>query len=268
MGKGRPFLEVFASALRENYRFPILEIFAFLYAFGTFIFAGLGVLGTVAQTSEIYAHGLVNSLTGMPLFIFVILILVNIAYGLGNDIERGVVQTLLSYPLKRRSILSAKLLSALGIAILLFLGMQMLALFVLAPDIILSYFSTVLLSYLANLSPALLIAGIVLLLALVLKRGSVALVIGIVLYFGLSIIGSLVPFLAYTGFDITKAYAVIAPNMALDRYYSGVGLPFDYIGRWWIPSFSEVLFYLGAAYVLVAVIFLLGYVYFEWRLGI
>jgi ABC-type transport system involved in multi-copper enzyme maturation permease subunit len=266
MKKGRPFSEVFASALMENFRFPILEIFAFLYAFGTFIFAGLGA-AAITQTSEVVAHSLVNSLTGIPLFIFVILILVNIAYGLGNDLEKGVIQTLLSYPLKRRSILSGKLLSALGISLLLFLGMQMLALFILAPDIINSYFSTVLLTYIANLSSAFLIGGIVLLLALFLKRGSVALIIGIVLYFALSIIGSMVTFLAWTGSDILKVYAVIAPNMALDRYYGGVSVPY-FAGPLWVPSFSEVLFYLGTAYILVATVFLLGYVYFERRLGI
>jgi len=266
MTKGRPFLEVFASAAKENYRLPILEVFAFLYAFGTFIFAGLGA--AAAPSSELSAHGLVNSLNTMPLSIFVILILVNIAYGLGNDIEKGVIQTLLSYPLKRRSILTAKLLSALGIALLLFLGIQMLALFILAPDIMRDYFNTVLLSYLANLSLALLIAGIVLLLALVLKRGGLALVIGIVFYFALSIIASMVTFLAWSGSDIPlKAYAVIAPNMALDRYYAGLGSP-SYYREIWVPSFSEVLIYLGAAYLLVAIVFLVGYVYFDRRFGI
>lgn len=266
MGKGRPFLEVFASALRENYRFPVLEIFAFLYTFGTFIFAGSG--SSVAQTSEIFAHGLVNSLTGIPLFIFVILILVNIAYGLGSDIEKGVIQTLLSYPLTRRSILTAKLFSALGIALLLFLGTQMFALFILSPDIVRGYFSTILLSYLASLSLALFIAGIVLLLALVLKRGGIALVVGIVLYFALGIIAQTVTVLTWNGTDLPlKAYAVIAPIMALDRYYAGLGAP-SYYREIWVPSFSEVLAYLGASYVLVALVFLLGYVYFDRRFGI
>jgi len=193
---------------------------------------------------------------------------VNIAYGLGNDIEKGVIQTLLSYPLKRRSILTAKLLSALGIALLLFLGMQMFALFLLAPEIISHYFNTVLLSYLANLSNAFLIAGIVLMIALVLKRGGLALVIGVVLYFALGVIGSMVSFVFWTGSDLPlRAYAVIAPNMALDRYYAGLGAPSYYFGNW-IPSFSDVLVYVGAAYVLVALVFLLGYVYFDRRLGI
>lgn len=267
ISKGRPFLEVFSAAMKENYRFPILEIFAFLYAFGTFIFAGLGA--TVAQSSETFAHGLVNTLTGIPLFILLILIWANVAYGLGNDIEKGTIQTLLSYPLKRRTVLTAKLLSALGVSLLLFLGIQLFALFLLTPEITRDYFGTIALTYAANLSSSLLMAGIVLLVALVLKRGGLALVVGIVLYFALTIVSSMVFFLAWTGTELPfKAFALIYPNMALDRYYTGAGSsPFG-TSELWVPSFSEALGYIGASYVIVALIFLLCYVYFDRRLGI
>jgi hypothetical protein len=63
MGKGRPFLEVFASALHEDYRFPILEIFAFLYALGTFVFASFGSsMGIQAVSNESIAYILTASL--------------------------------------------------------------------------------------------------------------------------------------------------------------------------------------------------------------
>lgn len=251
--------------MKENYRFPILEIFAFLYAFGTFIFAGLGA--TVAESNEIFAHGLVNTLTGIPLFILLVLIWTNVAYGLGNDIEKGTIQTLLSYPLKRRSVLTAKLLSALGVALLLFLGIQLFALSLLTPEITRDYFGTIALTYAANLSSSLLMAGIVLLIALILKRGGLALVVGIVLFFSLSIVSSMVMFLAWTGTELpSKAFALIYPNMALDRYYAGAS-PYGPSGLW-IPSFSEALIYIGASYAIVAFIFLLCYVYFDRRLGI
>jgi len=268
MAKGSPFLEVFASALNEDYRFPILEVFVFLYALGTFVFAGLGT--TFASTEEAFAHSLVNSLSGMPSFIFFILILKNIAYGLGSDLEKGVIQTLLSYPLKRRYILTAKLLSALGVALLLYLVIQILALFLLAPDIITKHFTTVFLTYLAILSSTLLMAGFVLLLALGFKRGGLALVVGIVLYFALGIITSLVTFVAVaTGSGtLLKIFAVINPNLALQGYYAkGVGFsPFG--KRIWIPTFSEVVLYLAAAYFIVALVFAIGYVYFDRRLGV
>ncbi len=44
-GKGRPFLEILASALNEDYRFPILEVFAFLFALSTFAQARFGLAG-------------------------------------------------------------------------------------------------------------------------------------------------------------------------------------------------------------------------------
>jgi len=114
-----------------------------------------------------------------------------------------------------------------------------------------------------------LMAGIVLLVALVLKRGGLALVVGIVLYFALTIVSSMVFFLAWTGTELPfKAFALIYPNMALDRYYTGAGSsPFG-TSELWVPSFSEALGYIGASYVIVALIFLLCYVYFDRRLGI
>jgi len=268
MGKGRPFLEIFTYALDEDYRFPILEIFAFLFALGTFVFADFALHG---QTGEALAYSLVSRLCGFPLlFIFVVLILKNVAYGLGGDLEKGVMQTLFSYPLKRRYILTAKLLSGLGIALLLFLGIQIFGLFLLAPDVILTYPSTVFLTYAAQLcSPALLLAGLVLLLTLRLKRGGLALVIGFILFFAWLIVSGLVFSIAYgTGSDvILKIWAVINPNSALQTYYYHMGAV-GFASEAWVPSFSEVLLYLGAGYLIVAAIFVVGYVYFERRLEI
>jgi len=268
MGKGRPFLEVFASALNEDYRFPILELFAFLYAFGTFVFAGIGT--TFSQTEEAFAYYLVNSLFGLPLFIFLILILKNVAYGLGSDLEKGVIQTLLSYPIKRRNILTAKLLSALGVSLLLYFAIQIFALFIIAPNVVSNQFTTVLLTYLATLSSNLLIAGLVLLAALGIKKGGTALIVGIVLFFALAMISSVVIYVtSATGSDIAlRIYAVISPNLVLSGYYTG-GLGFTPSGKKvWTPTFSEVLIYIGAAYLVVAIVFAFAYFYFDRRLGI
>jgi len=269
MGKGRPFLEIFTYALDEDYRFPILEIFAFFFALGTFVFVDLGAYS--GQTGEALAYNLVSTLCGFPLlFIFVVLILKNVAYGLGGDLEKGVMQTLFSYPLKRRYILTAKLLSGLGIALLLLLGIQIFGLFLLAPDVILTYPSTVFLTYAAQLcSPALLLAGLVLLLTLRLKRAGLALVIGVVLLFAGLVVSGLVYSIAYgTGSDVAlKIWAVINPNLALQTYYYPMGAV-GFASETWVPSFSEVLLYLGAGYLIVAAIFVVGYVYFERRLEI
>jgi ABC-type transport system involved in multi-copper enzyme maturation permease subunit len=268
MGKGKPFLEIFASALHEDYRFPILEIFAFLYTLGTFVFASFGTY-IVPQTvvSESIAYTLTSSLLGLPLFIFIILLFKNVAYGFGSDLEKGIIQSYLSYPLKRWQILTAKLLSAIGLALGLFLTIQIVALYFLAPDIISPYLSTVLLTYAATLSPPLLVAGILLYVTLVLRRGGLALVIGIVLYFAMGIISSVAMFIAFA----TKSplplqiISVIAPNMVLTQYYS-INLPFG--NELWTPAFSEVLLYMGASYAVVALLFFVGYYYFSRRLDL
>jgi ABC-type transport system involved in multi-copper enzyme maturation permease subunit len=268
-GKGRPFLEIFASALHEDYRFPILEIFAFLYALGTFVFASFTTMTAASATGELTAYSVTSSLLGigMSLFVFLILIFKNIAYGLGSDIEKGIIQTFFSYPLKRRWILSAKLLSALGVALLLFISIQISALYVLAPDVVAPYFGIVLLTYAANLSFPLLTAGIILLVTLVLRRGGLALVLGIVLYFALGIIGNLVMFVAFATKSALglQIISVISPNFVLARYYQYA--PFGG-GEFWTPTFTEVLLYLGASYVIVASLFFVAYFYFSRRFGL
>jgi len=263
--KGRPFVEVFSSALHEDYRFPIIETFAFLYALSTFMFASFV---SVSTPGELVAYGLISSLLNLPLLIFIILIFKNLAYGLGSDIEKGIIQTYLSYPIKRRWILSAKLLSALGVAILLLLSVQISALYVLAPDVVAPYIGTVLLTYAANLSFPLLIAGIILLVTLILRRGGLALILGIVLYFALGMIQTLALVVSSgTGSPISLQIAsVISPNVVLDRYYQTYS-PFG-TSELWAPTFTEVLVYLGASYLIVASLFLVAYLYFSRRFGL
>ena len=270
MRKGKPFLEVLASALNEDYRFPILEIFAFLYVLGTFVFANLGIGAQYAKSGESVAFFLVNSLTGgafgaagLPVLILAVLILKNIAYGLGNELDKGVIQTFLSYPLKRRWLLTAKLLSSLGVALLLFIGIQVFALSILASEIVSPYMGTVLLTFAAVLSYPLLVASLVLMMTLFLKRGSIALIVGVVLYFASGMLPNLLAFAATaTGSNLLlKAYAIINPNVALTRHYiTGDEL--------WTPSFNEALLYMGASYALVFSILIVGYLYFEKRLEI
>ena len=267
MGKGKPFLEVLSSALHEDYRFPLLEIFAFLYAIGTFVLANFGVgLISSSTVSGATTYNVISSLLTMPLFIFLILIFKNIAYGLGSDLEKGIIQTYFSYPLKRRGILTAKLLSALGVALLLFLGIQISALYILAPDIVLPHLGTVLLTYVANLSYPFFIAGIMLLLTLILRRGGITLVIGIVLYFAMAIVTGIATVFALVSQNplLFQIVSGISPSTILAQYFSA----FPVLGEFWVPTFSEVLLYIGASYVLVASLFTLGYLYFSRRLNL
>ncbi|PVX25526.1 MAG: hypothetical protein CW691_04375 [Candidatus Bathyarchaeum sp.] len=273
MRKGKPFLEVLASAIHEDYRFPFLEVFAFLYALGTFVFASFGVTIITSQdaasqvtatANEAVAYGAVSSILSLPLFIFIILVFKNIAYGLGSDLEKGIIQTYFSYPLKRHAILTAKLISALGVALLLFLGIQISGLYILAPDIIVPQIGTVLLTYAASLSYPLLIAGIMLLLTLKLRRGGISLVIGLVLYFSMSIVSGIATIFAiFTKNPIAlQIISAISPSITLQQYYGGI------LGNFWAPTFSEIIVYTGVSYVIVGFVFVLGYTYFSRRLNL
>ncbi len=268
-GKGKPFLEVFASAIYEDYRFPILEIFVFFYALGTFALASFGaVLSTMGASEEAVAYSLTSSVLGTPLFVFVILVFKNLAYGFGSDIEKGVIQTYLSYPLKRCWILSAKLLSAIGLSLLILLGIQIPALYLLASDIVAPHFGTVLLTYAANLSPILFISGIILLATLIVRRGGLALVLGIVLYFAFSIASSMLMFMAFATKSSTtlQILSFFYPNTALSRYY---GMQFyPGIEEVWAPTFPEVALYTGASYLIAIFTFAIAYVYFCRRFGV
>jgi ABC-type transport system involved in multi-copper enzyme maturation permease subunit len=265
--RGRPFLEVFALALKEDYRFPTSEIFVLLFTLGTFVFSGFWSMMFYSGVTSETAYTLTSSALSVLLFVFILLIFKNIAYGLGSDIEKGIVQTYFSYPLKRRSILSAKLLSALGVSIALFLGAQILSLYILAPDVVAPHFGTVLLTYAANLSYPLLIAGVILLVTLVLRRGSLALFMGIILYFVLEIIQSLASFVSSaTGSALSlQVMSVFSPNFALARYFQFYGQTGIKV---WVPTLAQVIAYVGAGYAIVVFVFLLSYFYFSRRMSL
>jgi ABC-type transport system involved in multi-copper enzyme maturation permease subunit len=217
------------------------------------------------------AYNVTSSALSTLLFIFIILIFKNIAYGLGSDIEKGIFQTYLSYPLKRRSILSAKLLSALGVSIMLFLGVQILSLYILAPDVVAPQFGTVFLTYAASLCYPLLIAGIILLVTLILRRGGSALVLGIILYFVLEVIQTLIaPITTATklnefGTLSLQIMSAFSPNFALARYYQFYGQTGIHV---WVPTAADVIAYTVAGYAIVASIFLIAYFYVSRRMNL
>jgi hypothetical protein len=269
--KGRPFLELFASSLNEDYRFPLLELFCFLYAIGAFIFAGFtfGIIGTGAS-GEAVAYGLTSSILGFPLFIFVVLILKNVAFGLGNDLEKGIVQTFFSYPIKRRWILSAKLLSAVGVSLIPFVGILTAGLYVLAPDVVGPHIGIVLLTFATNLSESLLVTGIVLLVTLFLKRGALALVLGIVTYFAIAIFQMIVSIIAAFTNNVAglQVLSLISPSLVESRYFSPQSNGLFFGPSSWSPTFNDVLAYTAGSYTIVVIVFLLGYMYFSRKLSL
>ncbi|MEM0313261.1 MAG: ABC transporter permease subunit [Candidatus Bathyarchaeia archaeon] len=269
--KGKPFIEILATSIHEDYRFPILEVFAFLYAISTFVMQTTGgafFYGMSAANEEAMAYQLVSVQAGTPLFIFLILIFKNVVYGFGSEFEKGTIQTLLSYPIKRHKIMTAKLLSATGISLAIFLGIQILSLFLMAPQTISKYITTVIIAYAAFLSYPLLITAILLLLTMKVRKGGLALVFGIVLYFALSMVSGTFTVLAIFTQNAAplKALAVLEPSIAVQFYYTPLtGLQG---GAIWTPCFNDVLMYLAGGYCLVIAAYAAAYYYFSRRLNI
>jgi hypothetical protein len=154
---------------------------------------------------------------------------------------------------------------------MLLLGVQILSLYILAPDVIAPQFGTVLLTYAASLCYPLLIAGIILLVTLILRRGGSALVLGIVLYFVLEIIQNLITPIT-TAAQLTESgtlslqiMSVFSPNFALARYYQFYGQTNIHV---WVPTAADVMAYVGAGYAIVVSVFLVAYFYVSRRMSL
>jgi hypothetical protein len=115
-----------------------------------------------------------------------------------------------------------------------------------------------------------LVAGIVLLVTLLLKRGALALVLGIVTYFAIAIVQGIVGVIAAFTNNVAglQVLALISPNLIESRYFITQPPPPFGPSTSWSPTFSDVLAYTAGSYIIVAIVFLLGYVYFSRKLNL
>jgi len=273
MGKARPFLEILASFLKEDYRFPILEIVAFIYTVGPYSGAFI-IVGSPPSAGP--QSPLASMLGGFTIFVglaiiapvFGILVLRNIPHGLGNELERGVIQSLLSYPLKRRSLLTARILSSIGVVFTLLLSITVLDFYIVAPDVVSQNIMTICIASMASLSFPFLVSSIVLLLTLFFKRGSISLMVGILLYFSSFFLFMILLVLAQLpGMSfLIKICAIIYPSLAITMHYQTGWDPV--VLKQWTPSYDEACLYVGAAYALTFLLLTVGYLYFDRRLEI
>ncbi|RLF15607.1 MAG: hypothetical protein DRJ66_04145 [Thermoprotei archaeon] len=264
--KGKAFLEVLAIMLHEDYKFPVLELFVFLFVLSTFILMSPTSFQAITfhYTKERMIYALISAqmdIPGIPFLIFLILVLKNIAYGFGSDFEKGTIQVLLSYPLRRSALLTAKLISGLGIPLVMFVGIGIFALYVLFPKLVLNGITYIVISYLAFLSYGLLITAIILLLVIYLKRSGAPLAVGMAFCFLRIIARGLLDLYVEATKRTTplKIISIFDSSLAL-RYYCEHTI--------WSPSSSEVMGYVIISYCLVLGLFLIAYYYFSRRLDI
>jgi len=264
--KGRAFLEILAITLHEDYKFPVLELFVFLLVLSASILMSPTSFHAVTfhYSEERMIYTIISTqmdLPGIPFLILLIFILKNIAYGLGNDFEKGTIQIFLSYPLRRSALLTAKLISGLGIPLVTFAGIETLVLYVLFSELVINEVVHIIIFYLAFLSSGLLIITITLLLVISLKRSGLPLAVGLSLcLLRMTLFEFLDLYAKATGrIALLKTLSIFSPSIAL-RYYCEPTI--------WRPRFPEVIGYIAISYCFVFSLLLIAYYHFSRRLDI
>jgi ABC-type transport system involved in multi-copper enzyme maturation permease subunit len=257
--------------LREDFRFPILEIFAFLFVLLVLYTGSFSNASSPAQIVLQYFSGLTFFSSSL---LFLILIWKNLAFGFGGDFEKGINQTYLTYPVSRRLFIVGRLLSAVAVPLALLVLSQALVLYLLAPGFLESNFSTFTLAFLGYLGEPLLITAIVLLIAVLSKTSGSPLIVGIILYFALLIVLQIAVGYATTfaNTDLLIASFIFEPLLSFQTYspngFGGFGSgplpPGSTI--LWSPSSANILMILLANYAVSAVIVAVSLVYFTRRL--
>ncbi|RLI07611.1 hypothetical protein DRO32_03600 [Candidatus Bathyarchaeota archaeon] len=225
MGRRWPALEILAIDLKEAYRFPIPELLAFLYAFFPLTFSPM-VLTLTAGLEEARLLLIMSLSSGMVSFITIVLILKNISYGLANEVRKGLIQTYLTYPVRREALFLVKLVSGILIPaayVALSIGVFTALNF---PDLALKHLDVLIVGLLALLADVLLPASLMLLAAVVVRRGGASLAIGIALWFALGVVSSMLLVIGnLTGWEnVVHAYYLLSPLEALLVHYGAIGL--------------------------------------------
>ncbi len=267
--KGPAFTEMLSIFLKQDYSYPVLEIFAFLFAVGILI--STSSLQGYNTTYLAYSYLGMGGAVGLPILVFMILIWKNISFGLGGDLEKGLMQTFLTYPLSRRRLLGARLLSSVGVAVGILSLAELAVILIMMPGLASQQASTLLLNYLSVLATPILITMIVLLVCVLAKSSGVPLLIGIVSYFFVGLFVNL--FVGVAG--QTKDAALLGltyllnPAIALQSYYNfnfNDGSTGFFSSTWGIPGFEATLVYLVGNYAISVILLAAGVFWFARKL--
>ena len=267
--KGPAFTEMLSIFLKQDYRFPVLEIFAFLFSMGILI--STSSLQGYNTTYLAYSYLGTGGAIGLPILVFMILIWKNVSFGLGGDLEKGLMQTFLAYPLSRRRLLGARLLSSVGVALGILSLAELVVLLIMMPGFASQQASTLLLNYLSVLATPILITMIVLLVCVLVKSSGVPLLIGIVTYFFAGLFLNLFVGLA----EQTKDAALLGftyllnPAIAFQSYYNynfnggSTGFFNSTLG---IPGFESTMAYLVGNYAISVILLAVSAFWFARKL--
>ncbi len=253
----RADLNILEISLSSSYRFPLLEGLAFLYIFFPMVFAPLIRAPYVCQFVS-YAFGL-------PVFLTQILILVNLAYSVASEIESGLTQTYITYPVKRADFILIKILVGLGVPIMLLALAEAIVTYM-AFSVVGFSLDELFFSILASLGQLVMFALVFLIISLLIKKGGLALGISIALWFILSIAISIFSLFVY--FSGIKEFfylsALLNPTNIVNAYYAKGSsvLPGGIVVE---PTFIEMVLVLLGHYAINIVLLAIIIAYFMMR---
>ena len=257
-----PFLELLAMELKGTWRFPLPEVFVFLYAFLALMFGHMVRAAATLVAEEARLLLVINASSGMVGFITMILILKNIAYGLANEIRKGLVQTYLTYPIGRGRFLAIKVISGILVPVGMAAGSVVVFTALILPELALKHLDVFAMSLLGLVAGSLLSAALMLLSAVTVRRGGVSLAVSIGIIFAIQIASSILLMAASISGEeaLWRAYYVLNPLYALMQHYRLAGLaPGAEVYR---PELWECYAYMAGYYAIVLALYLLTFIYF------
>jgi len=245
--------------LQQDLRFPILEGFAFVFVLSAFFFGVMNQSQSSAQIASQYASIVME----ISLLIFMVLIWRNVSSGIGAELEKGQMQTYLTYPLSRGRLYFARLLSSVGVPLMVFAASQILALVIVAPAFLVREGGTFWLVYLAAFGTPLFITAFILLMAQASKQGGLSLVAGVFSYFFLGLFLPVFVSLAesYHNAVAVGMLSVLNPLSPVLNHFNGDNC----LGFGCVPPPTLLLAqeYVIANYIVSACFFTAGYFWFR-----
>ncbi len=264
MGKGysrlSAFIETLDIGITSSFKFPVLELLVAVYtalalAMPTFM------MPTPSASVQAKMLGVLSGASTLTGFVTSILVIKTVAYDIGVEIERNILMNYLSMPLKRLDVFTARLIASGGIPLLLYAFSQVIALLVKAPSEFFSGVGDAMIMIAANIGPVFFLIVLMLLFSFVVKKGSTALALAIVIWFSRSVAVGILSFIAFfsENWALIKLVYVLEPAAAVRNYYStGAALPGLRVIE---TSFEEMVGFLVLHY-LISVIILAGLIYY------
>lgn len=259
-------LELICIDLSEGWRFPIPELLSFLYTLFPLLFSYL-IRSLAIEPPEAKLLLAVSVSQGTISLITMLLVLKNISYGLANEVKKGLIQTYLSYPIKRSSLLLTKIVTGILIPILYVVASTMLFAYINFPGLLFRRGIVLLLGLGSLIGRLSLMSGLLLLVAVTVRGGGTSLGLGIALLFGMDVLSMSLNMLGgMTGERLYwDAYYLLNPLEALVIHYGSPHFIYFGYANAFKPGFLTCIIYLSSHYLIVVLVYVLTFIYFTRR---